>query len=73
MAPIKLKLLRKTNMKNEPRIQETTGNETKIANGKADKLTEAQAAAIKEFVEQLGGIENARRAVAALKELKKAA
>jgi hypothetical protein len=36
-------------------------------------LTDEQFAAVKEFIEQLGGIEYARRAVAALQELKKAA
>ena len=41
--------------------------------GNEGQLTDEQFAAVKEFVEQLGGIENARRAVAALNELKKAA
>ena len=44
-----------------------------ISIGNDGQLTDEQFAAIKEFVEQLGGIENARQAVAALKELGKAA
>ena len=41
--------------------------------GSDGELTDEQFAAVKKYVEQLGGIENARRAVAALKELAKAA
>ena len=44
-----------------------------ISIGSEGELTEEQFAAVKKFVEQLGGIENARRAVTALKELAKAA
>lgn len=44
-----------------------------VSIGNEGQLTDEQFAAVKEFVEQLGGIENARRAVATLKELGKAA
>jgi hypothetical protein len=55
------------------RIEKQAANRAPISVGNKSQLTEDQLAAIKEFVEQLGGIENARRAVAALQELKKAA
>lgn len=59
-------------MKNQPKIENTTAHHTPVVvNG--EKLTGEKLAAVKEFIEQLGGIENARRAVAALGELKKAA
>lgn len=41
--------------------------------GSERQLTDEQFAAVKKYVEELGGIENARRAIAALQELKKAA
>jgi alkylhydroperoxidase/carboxymuconolactone decarboxylase family protein YurZ len=59
-------------MKNQPKTENSTAKHVPAAiNG--EKLTAEQIAAVKEFIEQLGGIENARRAVAALSELKKAA
>lgn len=59
-------------MKNQPKFENSTAHRTPVVvNG--EKLTAEQVAAVKEFIEQLGGIENARRAVAALSELKKAA
>jgi len=60
-------------MKNEHRPERQTARRASISIGNGEELTKEQAAAVKEFIEQLGGIENARRAVAALKELKKAA
>ena len=48
-------------------------NQAPILIGNQSQPSEQQIAAVKEFVEQLGGIENARRAVAALQEPKKAA
>ena len=60
-------------MSAQRRIENQPPNRAPISNGAKSQLTEDQAAAVKEFVEQLGGIENARRAVAALQELKKAA
>lgn len=53
----------------------STVKTTKAANslGSVEQLNEQQAAAVKAFIQQVGGIENARRAIAALKELKKAA
>ena len=44
-----------------------------ISIGSKGELTDEQFAAVKKYVKQLGGIENARRAVTALKELAKAA
>ena len=59
-------------MKNQQKTEDLTAQHTPVVvNG--EKLTAEQAAAVKEFIEQLGGIENARRAVAALSESKKAA
>lgn len=59
-------------MKNQPKTKNSTVKHVPVVvNG--EKLTGEQIAAVKEFIEQLGGIENARRAVAALSELKKAA
>ena len=59
-------------MKNQPKFENSTAGQTPIVvNG--EKLTAEQIAAVRGFIEQLGGIENARRAVAALGELKKAA
>lgn len=59
-------------MKNQPKIENSTAHHTPVVvNG--EKLTGEQIAAVKEFIEQVGGIQNARRAVAALSELKKAA
>lgn len=43
------------------------------AHGKGDSLTDEQISAVQDFVEQLGGIENARRVIAALNEQKLAA
>lgn len=57
-------------MKNQPKTENSTAHHTPV-NG--EKLSAKQIAAVKEFIEQLGGIENARRAVVALGELKKAA
>lgn len=59
-------------MKSQHPIENSNAHHTPaVVNG--EKLTAEQFAAVKEFIEQLGGIENARRAVAALKELGKAA
>ena len=44
-----------------------------IVGGDGKQLTDEQLAAVKEFVAQVGGVENARRAIAAVKESKKAA
>jgi hypothetical protein len=44
-----------------------------LAIGHEEHLTDEQLAAVKQFVEEVGGIENARQAIAALKELKTAA
>jgi hypothetical protein len=60
-------------MKNEHRIEKATSRRATIVFGNGEELTEDQAAAVKEFIEQLGSIENARRAIAALKELHKKA
>lgn len=59
-------------MKNQPKIENSTAQHTPVV-VHGEKLSAEQVAAVKEFIEQLGGIENARRAVAALSELKKAA
>lgn len=59
-------------MKNQQKTENSTAlHMPVVVNG--EKLTAEQFAAVKEFIDQLGGIENARRAVAALGELKKAA
>ncbi len=60
-------------MTNQQRTEKPTANQAPISIGNENQLTDEQFAAVKEFIEQLGGIENARRAVAALQELKKAA
>ena len=62
-------------MQDERQRQERPAKPISIGNelGSDGELTDEQFAAVKKYVEQLGGIENARRAVAALKELAKAA
>ena len=62
-------------MQDERQRQKQPAKPISIGNelGSDGELTDEQFAAVKKFVEQLGGIENARRAVAALKELAKAA
>lgn len=54
-------------------VADRNQNQSQLSIANQSQLSELQIAAVKEFVEQLGGIENARRAVAALQELKKAA
>ena len=60
-------------MAQEHRTEKQASKSAPISIGNDGQLTDEQFAAVKEFVEQLGGIENARRAVAALNELKTAA
>ena len=60
-------------MAHEHRTEKQAPKSASISIGNDGELTDEQFTAVKEFVEQLGGIENARRAVAALQELKKAA
>jgi len=57
----------------EHRIEKQATKPVPSSIGNDGQLTHEQFAAVKEFIEQLGGIEHARRAVAALQELKKAA
>lgn len=59
-------------MKEEERLEQTE-KLLAITIGHQSELSDDQLAAVKEFVEQVGGIENARQVIAALKELKKAA
>ena len=59
-------------MKEEERLEQTE-KLLAITIGHDGELSDDQLAAVKEFVLQVGGIENARRTIAALKELKKAA
>lgn len=59
-------------MKNQPKTKNSIAHHTPVVvNG--ESLTAEQLAAVKDFIKQAGGIENARRAIAALGELKKAA
>lgn len=60
-------------MKKELTPQKKTVDQSAGLTNNSNTLTDGEITAVKEFVEQLGGIENARRAIAALKELKKAA
>jgi len=58
-------------MKNQHRNEKPTVRHASIPIGNDDDMIGDDLAAIKQFVEQVGGIENARWAIAALKELKK--
>lgn len=60
-------------MAHQPQYDKQADKSAPISIGNDGQLTDEQFAAVKEFVEQVGGIEQARRAVAALKELGKAA
>lgn len=65
--------IKESSVAHEHRIEKQPSKSVPLSIGSEGQLTDEQFAAVKEFIEQLGGIENARRAVAALNELKKAA
>lgn len=65
--------IKELSVAHEHRIEKQASKSAPISIGNDGQLTDEQFEAVKKFVEELGGIENARRAVAALKELGKAA